>query len=1120
MSAAITKPEDLSGRNFIRVLEALSNQSVAEEAKAGVEDRREKYRSLFAVAPADEYLQLGLLLDAYAGSGRRDYEVFESHDWSLRDECCDIDRLSAAGDPGEFFGSYNACLTLLTGVERIGADEHSDGCLVALWPADDSHPAFVYNHEIGTIESQRSASVTALFADVFGVGPESDPDLEDQDVPEDDFPEFLGESREAVAAHIAAFEKSRRKSAKSRSFFRDPIKLFQRSHWVLEHLNGEATFNFAAYLSDAPTMREWEAERKLIAREFAIANYWLLHHFYLGNQSALAQTLAIVREAQNGGPGRLTRFLAAAIEAYLKGDGPLLGTARATVDELIALTRRNAGLELFEESERAKIKSERGETGLRRLSDAEFQKIAKDHEALWAALEEYPADVAAHDRILKALSATAGQNQGLKTAIQDYFDERHADAFNDWPAAWQLKRGYKLDSRLSTPIAAVFTAGLNFSSEHERACCGITRALGVLDDDRAMAAFSEAVERLEPNDERAEYVFAALRNSRHSRAPELIERAAWRFFENLQTAIRQEEGLAAKREKEGLNLNTMWGVENFFHVPLQLRLQQSDAGAEKLARAIFDLESHAHFFQKNFGRAMRVFGERDIVDYNERILAFIETRRAAKVDEWTEIGLNEMCNLAEAGIALAKLDPDRARALLPDWFATEFASREYELGLKAALLGALFVLAKADSSGLKIDVSGLVGWLERLLGNRDNHERLAPALRAAEVAALPESFVWVRHHLYSDTNRFMRYHEYIKELAFVAAAATGQAEVPPFDDSDSFGLGLKGDALLKALHQPRKYHIESVLKAIRKTKFQHPEAITGIRDALVDILRFSADESGRTFDGYWAAWKAMAVQGRPAQSALQAVLELEYCEPGLKNDTIFLMRLLDSEAEVMSWLFSQTLEQLLAALTGPGPRELAFMDFVAARAWMLDAAGARPAIETALRRQAAWPGGHFARENPLLSRLAMVYARYGEPSQELLEELQSALNGNSDYGVDTSRDQLEHAIERCGLLKFSPTGDPPAKTKLKWNDRGRLELHRDKEHALHLRFATDYGSFSGAFEDDEHRSESSLSFADKSAAAARAGEIVDLCVILGYTAPTPPKKKASKKTKTNNRNSD
>ena len=1113
MSAAISKSEDLAGRNFLRVLEALSGAAVARKAGTGVDDRREKYLSLFAVAPADEYLQLGLLLDAYDGSGRQDYEAFEFHNWSLRDECCDIDGLSAAEDLSEFFGAYNSFLTMVTGVERIGADEHSDGCLVALWPDDDSHTSFVYNHEIGTIEASRSASIAALFADAFGVGPEPDPDLEDEDDAdhEDEFPTALGASREAVAAYIAGFEKSRRKTVQSRPFFRDPIKLFHRSHWVLEHLGGETTFNFAAYLGDAPTMRDWEAERELIAREFPIANYWLLHHFYLGNSAALAETLTIVREAQNGGPGRLTRFLAGEIEAYLKGDAPLFGVARVTVDELIALSRRNAGLQLFEEAERAKIKSERGESGVQRLSDAEFQKIAKDHEALWAALEEYPADVATHNRILKALSATAGQNQGLKTAIKDYFDERHEDAFNNWPAAWQLKRGYQLDPRLSTPIAAAFIAGLNFSSEHEQACCGITRALGVLDDDRAMAAFSEAVERLEPNDERGEYVFAALRNSAHPRAPEMIERAAWRFFENLQTAIRQEEGLAAKRKKDGLNLNTMWGVENFFHVPLQLRLQRSDAGAEKLARAIFDLESNAHFFQKNFGRAMRVIGERGVADYNDRILAFIETRRAAKVDEWANIGLNEMCNLAEAGIALAKLDPDRARGLLPDWFATEYASREYELGLKASLLGALFVLAKADSSALKIDVAELSGWLERLLGNRDNHERLAPALRAAEVAALPESFAWVRHHLYSDTNRFMRYHAYIKELAFVAAASTGQADVPPFDDSDQFGMGLKGEALLKALRQPRKYHIGDVLDAIRKTKFQHAEAVTGIRDALLDILRFSADEGGSTFDAYWAAWKAMAVQGRSGQAALQPVLDLEYCEPGLKNDTIFLMRLLDSEAEAMSRLFELSFEQLLTALNEPAPHELAFMDFIAARAWMLDATAARAAIEAALRRHAAWPGGHFARENPLLSRLALIHARYGELARDLLGELGAALEGNSDYGVDTSRDQLEHALGLCASLRFSPTEDLPAKTKLKWSDRGWLEVHRDKEHALHIRFATDYGRFSGAFEDDEHFSESTLSFAEKSAAAARAGEIVDLCVILGYDAPKPPEKKTSKK---------
>ncbi|MEQ9363470.1 MAG: hypothetical protein RIF32_04465 [Leptospirales bacterium] len=1132
MSGAINRAADLAGENYLDIAAALIGEERVKTLKPGLKDRRERYAAAFGVTPADEFLYLSLLVNEAGprkNSGRalRALEELEAGNWSLENELCDIDRLGKQKDLTSFFGRYNFLVTLLTGAERVGSDEHSDGCLVALSPDGAAHPTFVYNHEIGVLQSLRTCSISSLFADVFGVGPEPDeyeyePDEDDPEPgdSEDAFPSGLGDSREAVAGFIADFEQENAAVFSARPYYRDPIRLFARCHWLLQHTSGEPTFNFAAHLSDAPTFADWERERELLADEFPIANYWLLHHFFLSNRAALSECLEILRKAaakKNTRVGRVTQFLAAAVEKQLKKPTGLLGLDQAATDRLIALSRQNADLDRFEPGERKKIQIDRGEERIVRLSDETFEKIKADPAKLWRALEEYPEDVAGHDRILKMLAATAGNNPPLKQAIEDYFDERHSDAFNEWPADWQLREGYQLDSRLSTAIGAAFISGLNYSDENEKAFCGITIALGVLDDDRAMQAFEQAVDRLPPDDDRAEYVFIALRKSKHARAPELLTRAAWRFFDKMQEAVRQEAAVQSRREKEGLTLDNMWGNENFFHMPLQTCLARGDDEAEKLARAIFGLKEYAHAFQRNFGRAMRIFGERGIDEFNGEILAYIDHFRKAKVDEWATMGLNSMSNLAEATIALAKLDPQRARQILPPWFEREYKSKEYWLAVKAALLGAMFVLNEDETTPVAGESNKLAFWLERLLGNRNNDERLVPALRAAEAARLPGSFDWVRYHLYSDTNSFMRDHQVIKEMAFSAASALGHPDVPVFDESDRFGMKLKGDFLIEALAKPESYHPEDVLKEIHKKNFQDPAVIDGIRDFLLDALRFSRDETGSSFDAYWAGWKAMAVQGAAGQPALEAVLALEYCEPGLQNDTIFLMRLLEPEAQFLKWTLEESAEKLFAELEDPGPRTIGYLDFVAARAYLLDAERARPGIEAALRRQARWPGGHFTRENPLLARLAMIYARYGRSSVGLLTELQASLASDrqAGYGAEESRAQISEALELCGLLTFAPAPaeNISAAFKMKWEERGKVELKRNQQYTVHLACETEYGVFSGAFEDEDHESAAAWDFKSAAAAAAFTGALVDLFGLLGYE-PVVPKgagQKAAKK---------
>ena len=113
--------------------------------------------------------------------------------------------------------------------------------------------------------------------------------------------------------------------------------------------------------------------------------------------------------------------------------------------------------------------------------------------------------------------------------IDDFFSARQGDADDEWPG-WRYKGEYKLDTKFSFAVAAAFIGGLSYSADHENANAGLTQTLGFFDADYAMVGYEKAIEQLEPNDERAEYLFQCLAKSQHARASELLTKAAWRFF--------------------------------------------------------------------------------------------------------------------------------------------------------------------------------------------------------------------------------------------------------------------------------------------------------------------------------------------------------------------------------------------------------------------------------------------------------------------------------------------------------------------------------------------------------------------------------------------------------------
>ena len=549
----------------------------------------------------------------------------------------------------------------------------------------------------------------------------------------------------------------------------------------------------------------------------------------------------------------------------------------------------------------------------------------------------------------------------------------------------------------------------------------------------------------------------------------------------------------------------MWNVSNHFQIPLRLCLERMDAESENLAREIFSDTDKIQAFKENLGRAMAVLGERGISEFNQTLVSYIEWVQARKSNYSSALGVTGSLNLAEASIALSRLDPEQARKLIPKFFERTTSNHYYDMDIKAALLGSMFILTPEKTE--------LAGWLERLLGNRDNHERLIGALRAVTGAKLPESFPWIRHHIYSDTNSFMSYHKLIKEMALAAAAALGHANLPEFNGRDKFGSGIKDEDLAAALSKPELYDLEHVLKNIHKKEYKSPEVAIAIRDYLADVLRYSSDESNGTFDAYWPGYKAIAVQGPEAQPLLLELLDLEYCEPGLLNNVILVMRLLEGEADFTAWLLDEPLQNLLGYLMTPEPRSIGYLELVAARAYLLNREKTKPALETSLKWRMGFNGGSFVDEDPSIIGLLKVYARYGNQAKSLIREL-SEQYASRDYSL---QEQLTNAMDAAKIPVREAKSNEELEAPLKlfrymrdkdWGAGQKfINLTRTKK-AITLKHVAEELSISGAFTPDDRISENKKTFETPEQADQYLGDILDVCFLLGYQVVPVKKKKA------------
>ena len=814
------------------------------------------------------------------------------------------------GEIAEVWDGFAGAMWLLCGVVEIGSDPSGDTAWCSTLPSPSGAAVYRHDHEIGVLDRELGGSLAGFIGATWG-------------------------------------EQHDARRARRSEPWRDPLALFSRSRWLLSFGAGHTAFGFAGDLCKAAPLDAWRDERDHLAGAPWLANYWLLAHFYLGNRRAAAD--AVDRAADS--PAELTRQLAWAVDRALADESAgLLSVPAVQVAELQAACAKNALPELLESAGAAKSDGP---------DPAEVTRALEAGDDPWSWISRYPDDVAVHDAALEHLATT---DEALGDLIGQYFRQRTREYYNEWPYDHRMA---SFDRRLAPAIAAAFRAGLAFDADHGRAFAGITHALGKLDDDHTIAAYRQAIETLALDDDRLEVVIAHLARSRHPEAATLIRRAAWRCFELLEQARANDERLASERERDGLTLDTMFGTDNHLLVAMRLVLEAGGEEAARLADRILVERQHIPQLGRRFGDALRVAGDRQMAQHAELAFELIDAVAAIaprNTDDFLEE--TELMNFGEACIAAAKLDGDRAAETLRPLFDRETRSRLFDLDVKAATLGALLLCEGASDE--------LVGWTERILGNRTNNARLAPALRAAGEAGLEAARDWVRYHVYSSKNDFMAKDAVIARNAQWAAAALGDGELPPFDDTDEFALGVEPGDLWAALDRPDRYRAGSVCERIVEHRVRSPETVARLSRFAADQLRYSADEHDRESGDASEVVKALASQGEPALPELARLLELPHLAPGWATPILLAMRFAVPEAR--SWVAAARMstDEALAALETPPPRWMASLDLVAGRARAGAGDRATPAIEQAARWRLRRTGSVFDDRDPAIFHLKMM----------------------------------------------------------------------------------------------------------------------------------------------------
>ncbi len=503
--------------------------------------------------------------------------------------------------------------------------------------------------------------------------------------------------KKGVAARKALAKRAKKALAK-RPKNLAPNALFSRANWLLGLIAGEPAFRFAEHLAKAPPASAWKSEKT--TPELAL--YWMLAHCLFGDDAACREAVSLAKKST----GHVVAELAVAFEAFLDGKtkSPIDAWSAEALASHRALVMKNA---------------------LGKKSGGE----------------------ASHDAALKAL---AKEDPTKAEMIGAYFKERTDEYYNQWP--------YKsaLPEWIVPAVAAGFRSGLAVDLGHPKAFAGVTQAV---DHPDARAALIEAITTLTPDDARLEHVLPALAKRTEPEVREAVRAAAWRW---LDAAARIDEVLKKRQERN--TLDDMFSKDDLLQPAVHAVLARGDDEAEKLALAISDRGLSFRVLKSTAGRVFRVYGKRglkDRVPRMEKLLALLDEVPGGQDPEepGVRLDMTAAVAMAEASLAIARLDPARGKTLFAAALARPRRNAERQAAVAACLLPGLIELDKTNADAML--------WLERVLGARSAPPWVYGALIAAQALGGRDDVArWVLPHAY--TSHINSVHDEFREIEAVA----------------------------------------------------------------------------------------------------------------------------------------------------------------------------------------------------------------------------------------------------------------------------------------------------------------------------------------------------------------
>jgi hypothetical protein len=208
----------------------------------------------------------------------------------------------------------------------------------------------------------------------------------------------------------------------------------------------------------------------------------------------------------------------------------------------------------------------------------------------------------------------------------------------------------------------------------------------------------------------------------------------------------------------------MFSKDDLLQPAVHAVLAPCDDEAEKLALAISDRGLSFRVLKTTAGRVFRVYGKRglkDRVPRMEKLLALLDEVPGGRDPEepGVRLDMTAAVAMAEASLAIARLDPERAKTLFAAALVRPRRSVEREAAVAACLLPGLVELDKNDPAAML--------WLERVLGARSAPPWIYGALVAAQALVGRDDVArWVLPHAY--TSHLNSVHEEFEELEAIA----------------------------------------------------------------------------------------------------------------------------------------------------------------------------------------------------------------------------------------------------------------------------------------------------------------------------------------------------------------